>query len=103
MEEISQLSNSVVALGGGTPCNDLNMKRIQSTGFSFFINPSAETIVDRLKNETTHRPLLTGKTDEELNSFIQNKLNERMKYYLQADYTVNSEDVVNVISEILKD
>ena len=97
--EISRLSNVVVALGGGTPCNDFNIEIIQNSGLSFFINPSVDVIMSRLKDETQNRPLLLGKTEEELRMFITKKLNERMKYYLQSDYIINESNVVGAIQK----
>lgn len=98
--EVSQLSNVVVALGGGTPCNDVNIEIIKNTGYSFFINPSVEVIINRLKKETEHRPLLKDKTEAELCSFITKKRNERMKYYLQSDYTVDNDKVIEGIQKV---
>ena len=97
LTELSELSNVVVALGGGTPCNDANLQVIKNTGFSFFINSSVQTIVDRLRAETAHRPLLDGKTEAELITFISNKLNERMKYYFQSDHIIDDKDVVTSV------
>ena len=99
--EISELSNVVVALGGGTPCNEVNLETIKKTGLSFFINPSVQTIVSRLKAETAHRPLLHNKTAEELTGFINKKRKERMEYYLQSDYTIDNDNVIETVLNIL--
>jgi shikimate kinase len=94
LREISQQSNIVLALGGGTPCSDLNIEWIKKIGISFFINPGVQIIINRLMTETNHRPLLKGKSKEELATFVYQKLEDRMPYYQQADYTIEEEDVV---------
>ena len=50
----------------------------------------------------TKRPLLKGKSDQELVTFIENKIKERSPYYLNADivhHQHKSDD--DVVGEIL--
>jgi len=47
---------------------------------------TVDVLISRLKNEKKTRPLISNKTDEELNEFIVNALTARNKYYLQAQY-----------------
>lgn len=104
LEEVSLLENTIISLGGGTPCFFDNMETINETGISIFLKTSVETIIERLKNETNHRPLLKEKSQEELKSFIQDKLKIRSHFYEKSQFIVNteSENVLNLVREINK-
>ncbi len=101
LEELSQYTNTVVSLGGGTPCTKANISRINQTGLSFFLETSVETIIKRLQNETAHRPLLKDKSLEELQNFINQKLADRNPFYKKADHIINTENE-NLITVILE-
>lgn len=80
----------VIATGGGTPCQELNMQWIKENGSSIYLQMTPEALLSRLnQNEQATRPLLKDKTSEELLSFIKLRLSERTPFYKQADYTVN--------------
>lgn len=81
---------AVIALGGGTPCFHENMAWIkaQKQVSSIFLDPPIATLIQRLKAETTQRPLLQGKSLAALQTYIQQTLAERRPFYEQADYQV---------------
>lgn len=54
---LSQLKGKVIATGGGTLTFQENVDIFKKSGTIILINPSLETIAERLKNDTT-RPLL---------------------------------------------
>lgn len=80
---------SIIALGGGTPCFGENMSWIQRHGISIFLNPPIHILVERLKKESEHRPLLAGKDEDALQQFIEEKLNDRLCFYKQANYIIS--------------
>ncbi|MEO0780045.1 MAG: shikimate kinase [Bacteroidota bacterium] len=88
----------LVACGGGTPCFHDNMEWINERGISIFLNASSELLVRRLLPETEQRPLLAGKGEEELRTFLTTKLAERRPHYekAQVHYRLETgrEDVV---------
>ena len=100
LKEVSLLDHKIVALGGGTPCFFDNMTIINHTGTSIYLKTSVATTVERLKNETNHRPLLKEKSLNELKSFIQQKLKDRKQFYEQAQYIVSTENE-NVLNDIV--
>lgn len=101
LKELSQSTNTIVSLGGGTPCSDVNILQINQTGISFFLAASVPTIILRLQKETDHRPLLNNKTPKELQIFIHQKLADRIPFYEKANYIINTEKN-DVMNEILK-
>ncbi len=104
LEEVSLLENTIISLGGGTPCFFDNIETINQTGISIFLKTSVDTIIERLKNETNHRPLLKEKSLDELRTFIQEKLESRNQFYEKSQFVVNteSENVLNLVRRIRK-
>ena len=80
--------NFVLATGGGTPCFHNNIDWMNENGITIWLNEPIDVLVERLKPEKYHRPLISGLSDEELGSFLTNKLAERTPFYSQAKHTV---------------
>lgn len=95
--------NLLISLGGGTPCYGNNMDFIKNKAVSFYLKASIDTIFDRLKNETSQRPLVASIGTENLKEYIAKHLFERAPYYDKANHTisVNQKSVNQVIDEIL--
>ena len=75
---------TVIATGGGCPCFYDNMEWMDVSGQTIYLKTPTAILVERLQKETAHRPLLAGKSKEELAEFIDTKLAERAAYYEQA-------------------
>ena len=76
----------VLALGGGTPCFHENMDWMNKHGITIWVDEPIDTLVERLKPEKDHRPLIKDLSDEQLGIFLTNKLTERAAFYGQAKY-----------------
>ncbi|MEM6318993.1 MAG: shikimate kinase [Bacteroidota bacterium] len=77
-------TQTVIATGGGAPCFFDNLEWMNRHGQTVYLQASTDLLVKRLINETTHRPLLAGKTLEELQQFIDQKLLYRQSFYQKA-------------------
>jgi shikimate kinase len=75
----------VVATGGGTPCFHNNMEWMKQQGLTIYLRVRPQVLADRLEKEKEHRPLLQGKSGEDLILFISQKLMEREPFYLQSE------------------
>lgn len=80
------LPPSIIATGGGTPCFLENMKWMQEHGLVIYLKVSEKTLLHRLKAEIDGRPLLKGKSEDELLNFISQLLNERESVYSKANF-----------------
>lgn len=81
--------DTIIALGGGTICNEENLNLVLSNAWLITIMPSVDVLVERLWNERYKRPLIKNiSTKEALKIFIEQKLSERMPYYEKADWVV---------------
>lgn len=83
-----ELENVIVATGGGAPCFYNNMDAMNENGLTIYIEMSPKALLSRLKGNIEERPLLKGKSDDELLSFITEKLDERNPFYTKAKTTV---------------
>lgn len=100
--EIADQSGVVVALGGGTPCFFDNMSVIKRAGTTVFLRMKVENLFKRLSGAHVRRPLLTGKSGDELYDFIKRQLEQRTMYYSKSDIIIDadglsSEEIVNKI------
>lgn len=89
--------NTIVSLGGGTPCFNDNLSILKENGLLIYIEMDAKSLYNRLKNAAKKRPLLKGKTDDELLQYISDLLSVREKYYHQAHVTVNGLNLTDYI------
>lgn len=85
LHRLGETTNSIIATGGGTPCHLDNMEWMNQHGKTIYIKLSPKALLSRLsQKETETRPLLKGKSNEELLAFITEKLEERNPFYQQA-------------------
>lgn len=102
LHSLKEKDNIVVSTGGGLVCFNDNMQWIKSNGLSVYLKLEVAAIISRNKLTKRPRPLLKGKSEEELFEFVEKTLKEREFYYNQADYTF---DAINLkateISEII--
>lgn len=98
---LKEKQNIVLALGGGTPCYNDNMKWIKKYP-SFYIRCGVDVLTKRLSKEKSHRPIIADKKKSELKHFISEKLSERREFYNHADYVmVGARSVKDIANRIL--
>lgn len=83
----------VLATGGGTPCYHENMQWMNEQGITIWIDESVDTLLQRLKPEKEHRPLIKDLSDEELKRFLTEKLVQRYPFYHQATYHLKGDSI----------
>ena len=83
----------VLATGGGTPCFHENMQWMNKNGKTIWIDETIEVLVERLKPEKDHRPLIKNLSDDELKNFLSKKLEERKQYYSQSAIHLHGADI----------
>lgn len=79
-----QMKDVIVATGGGAPCFFDNVEQMNKHGLTIYIEMSANDLVKRLEGQIEHRPILKGKTEQELMDFIAQALNNRNPFYKKA-------------------
>lgn len=91
LHEAGDFEDVVISVGGGTPCFFDNMEYMNEAGETVFLDVNLQVLFRRLKVAKQQRPLLDGKTDEELMAFIQEALDKRLPFYTKAKHTFNGE------------
>jgi len=89
LHRLANETKTIVALGGGTPCFFDNMNWINQQGRSVYLNIPTTVLVNRLLEDHADRPLLKGKSEEEIMAFVEQKIAERRPYYEQAQYQLS--------------
>ena len=89
--DMAPFDNIVYATGGGYPCYEDNMECMNELGTSIYIRWRPEHLAKRLMlTDLTERPVLQGRTEEELLSFIAPQLEAREPYYCQAHHIIDA-------------
>ena len=86
LHEVGEFEVVVISTGGGTPCFFDNMDYMNSQGQTVFLDVEPDILFRRLRVATQQRPILQGKTDEDLRAFILQALESRKSFYSQARY-----------------
>ena len=81
-----EFENVIISTGGGTPCFFDNMEYMNDNGQTVFLDVHPDVLFRRLRVATQQRPILQGKTDEELRAFIIEALEKRAPHYGKAKY-----------------
>lgn len=86
LKHILENKNIVLATGGGTPCFFDNITLINSHAYSIWLSGNSTTLLQRIGENATQRPLLSGaKTEQERIDILEKLLAERESYYAQAN------------------
>lgn len=95
LNEIIQLEDTVISLGGGTPCYGNNMQNLieaENTA-CIYLKTSIPVLVDRLFEERHKRPLIFHiESKEALSEFIGKHLFERASFYEQSKVIVQTDN-----------
>lgn len=95
IEELSGLTDCVIATGGGLPCYHSNMDIMKASGLTIYLSSTAEQLAKRLELCKRTRPSIRGKSGEELLLHIREALELRNPIYTEADITISIEEVTN--------
>ncbi|WP_233555580.1 shikimate kinase [Pontibacter oryzae] len=85
----AQHQQAVVATGGGAPCFFDNIDFMNRQGQTFFLDVPANQLASRLlRRGQQERPLLAGKTADELISYLTETFAHRKQFYTRAKHTL---------------
>lgn len=105
-EILAHRKNSVLSLGGGTPCYADNMQSVvQATPHTFYLSPASQMLCQRLFPERSNRPMISHiHAKKDLLEFISKHIFERKQFYELAKYHlyIRDESPQELVGEILK-
>ena len=90
---------NIVSCGGGLPCYKNNMDFINNFGKSIYLKASEDELLNRLNMSLEKRPLLNKKNDEEKYNYIKNTIRKREKFYIRANYIIETDGLT--INDVL--
>lgn len=111
LHEVAEFENVVVSCGGGTPCYYDNMDYMNSLADTVYLKAKPEVLAMHLRMGKGKRPLIEGKTPEELETYVQETVAQREAFYNKAKYTLDVslldnftkiQESVRLIREMLK-
>ena len=95
LHEVAEFEDVIISCGGGTPCFFDNMDYLNQQGDVIYLKATPETLYKHLLMAKIERPLLKGKSAEELIAYITEHLKERSPFYEKARHVLD----VNVLDE----
>jgi shikimate kinase len=104
LREVCKLKDAVISTGGGTACYHDNMTVMNTSGITIFLDVPIHTITERLwyQPHREQRPMIAGKSKEELQKFLQELLDKRLQFYKEAKLILKGNDIsVNQILYLL--
>ena len=89
LHEVAEFEDVVISCGGGTPCFFDNMDYLNSQAQVVYLRCEPEVLRKHLLMGKGDRPLLKGKTPEELTDYIREQVEYREQFYTKARYTLD--------------
>lgn len=89
LHEVAEFENVVISCGGGTPCFYDNIDYMNSQAQVVYLKASPEVLHEHLQMGHRVRPLLLGKSPDEVRTFIVEQLAKREEFYSKANHTLN--------------
>ena len=89
LHEVAEFEDVVISCGGGTPCFFDNMDYLNSQAQVVYLRCEPEVLRMHLLMGKGDRPLLKGKSPEELIDYISEQVAYREQFYTKARYTLD--------------
>ncbi|MBO5659598.1 MAG: shikimate kinase [Bacteroidaceae bacterium] len=89
LHEVAEFEDVVLSGGGGTPCYFDNMDYINAQAETIYLKADPEVLAMHLKMGKVERPLIKGKTGEELVQYIRESLQKREPFYSKAKHMLD--------------
>ena len=91
LHEVAEFEDVVISLGGGAPCFYDNMDYINRQGETIYLKGTPEILFQHLLMAKGKRPLLEGKSPDEIKEYIKSSLETREPFYSKAKHIYNIE------------
>ena len=89
LHEVAEFEDIVLSCGGGTPCFFDNIDYMNQPAQVVYLRCEPEVLHKHLLMGNGDRPLLKGKSPDELIQFIREQLEKREPFYTKARYTLD--------------
>ena len=89
LHEVAEFENVIISCGGGTPCFFDNMGYMNRQAETVYLKAAPGVLYKHLLMGKSVRPLLLGKTPDEVGLFIREQLERREPFYAKATHTLD--------------
>ena len=94
LREVAAFEDVLVSTGGGAPCFFDNMEFMNGAGQTVYLKVSVEELAKRLELCKSTRPILKGRSGDELKAFIAESLEKREPFYSKASIVFDAEEMM---------
>lgn len=106
LREVAMFEDVLISTGGGAPCFFDNMDFMNESGRTVYLKVSVDELAKRLEVCKNTRPVLKGRSGDDLKKFIAESLEKREPFYSKAATVFDAEKMlteqdVHKISETL--
>ena len=103
LHEVAEFEDIVLSCGGGTPCFFDNMDYLNSVAETVYLRATPEVLCRHIAMSRGVRPLLQGKSPDELREFVNQQLAERSPWYEKAQHIIDIDvlDTPETISQLV--
>ncbi len=95
LREVGEMSDVVISCGGGTPCFGDNMDYMKSRGLTVCLQASDDVIADRIIQAGNKRPLMAGKSKDEILATLRQHMEVRKPFYDKASIIISGDRLEN--------
>ncbi len=95
LREVGEMSDVIVSCGGGTPCFGDNLDYMNSRGLTVCLQASDDVIADRIIQAGNKRPLMAGKSRDEILKTLHEHMEVRKPYYDKAKLIISGDRLEN--------
>jgi shikimate kinase len=104
LKRFSDKDDFILATGGGAPCYFDNMEWMNKEGITIWLDEDTDALVERLIPEKAHRPLISHLDNDQLKKYLEQKKEERKRFYSRAKFTltgeaINEKNMLSLIKE----
>ena len=89
LHEVAEFEDVIISCGGGTPCFFDNIDYMNQQAPVVYLKAGPDVLFKHLAMSKNDRPLLRGKSQEELIAFIKDQLEKREPFYTKASYSLD--------------
>lgn len=94
LQNLHKISPAVIATGGGAPCFFDNMEWMNQHGITIYLQIHPKALAQRLANsKKSKRPLIQHLGEDEILTFINDKMLHRHPFYAKAHHHIDVIDL----------
>lgn len=110
LKSTSARKHTIIACGGGTPCYRDNMEFMTLHGMTLWLIATPERMAARIAEAgLKSRPLLAGRSVDELEEYVGRHLRQRQPHYMKArwrfsgEHLENEDEIKTAVTDFLKE